>query len=309
MMDPRGIIRLLERNGYRAVILPFSRVKEAKAEMKGLLASGLLDKEFFGECLSSYLKAKTPKTMPRPKSVLIVSSRGLQSTVKFELDGKEYDFVVPPTYADGDITDKMIRGVLKEAQDKDKFRLVRAFPPLKLMAVRGGLAMYGRNNITFVPGYGSFQRLTGYYSDLEAHDDGWGEKKALPKCAKCRACITACPTCAISEDRFLLRAERCIAFMNERSNDHPFPSWVKPDWHNSIVGCMICQRACPYNREQMLRVEEGERFSESETKLLLSGHLSGKNTAVVRAKLKRAGLDASTFPRNLEVLLRRARAP
>jgi len=36
--------------------------------------------------------------------------------------------------------------------------------PIDRLAVRGGLATYGRNNVTYVPGMGSFHRLSAFYS-------------------------------------------------------------------------------------------------------------------------------------------------
>jgi epoxyqueuosine reductase len=35
--------------------------------------------------------------------------------------------------------------------------------PLKSLAVRSGLAAYGRNNVCYVPGMGSFLELVGLY--------------------------------------------------------------------------------------------------------------------------------------------------
>ncbi len=305
-MDSESVLQLLEKNGFHGVIVPYSHVNESRVEIRELLGRGLLDEEFYNENLPKYIDDGAPKAMKSPRSVFIISSPAYPHRITFELDGRGHEFTVPPTYGTGPRTNKALRGVLKEAQADNPFKIVNAYPPLKLMAVRSGLAMYGRNNITYVPGFGSYHRLTAYYTDLEVQADAWGEKKALPKCSKCRSCITACPTAAIPEDRFLLRAERCIACMNERSKEHPFPSWVKPEWHNSIVGCMICQRACPYNRDQKSRIEDGVRFSETETKQLLRDRLSGNKAPALRSKLKQAGLDDSIFPRNLKALLERA---
>ena len=54
----------------------------------------------------------------------------------------------------------------------------------------------------------------------------------------CHACRLSCPTGAISFDRFLLRAERCIVLHNEKRGDLPFPSWMNSSWHNCIIGCL-----------------------------------------------------------------------
>jgi len=304
-MDSKDAVDLLEKNGCRGVFIPFDRLDEVKEEIRRLRREGMLDKSFYDEWMPTYLDAKLPRSMSKPKSILLIAVPATQRKVTFHFNEKAHQFVVPPTYGIGTRITRRLRNILKDGQRNGSFRLVAAFPPLKLLAVRSGLARYGRNNVTYVPGFGSFHRLMAFYSDLEAPEGHWGEKRVHPKCAKCGACVSACPTGAISEDRFLLRAERCLPFMNERTSEHPFPSWVKPEWHNAIVGCMICQRVCPIDRGVIGKIEDGESFSEEETEYLLKGKYSGKKATLIRKKLKRAGLDMSIFPRNLETLLNR----
>ena len=72
--------------------------------------------------------------------------------------------------------------------------------PWKLLAVRSGLAQYGKNNITFIQGLGSFYRLVAFISDLPCAEDNWGEFKSLDDCRNCDACTKACPSGAIGPD-------------------------------------------------------------------------------------------------------------
>ena len=297
------VVELLRRNGYTAIFLPFSRFEEVKNEILELHKSRKLDKEFYDEWMPTYLDAKPPKSMPNPRSILLVSTGNRQRIVTFRLDGRVHRFIVPPTYGMGPKVRSKVRSILRGKRGKMPFRAVNANPPLKLLAVKSGLAMYGRNNITYVPGLGSFHRLIAFYTDVEAPEGNWSEKISLPKCGRCRACLAACPTHAIDDDRFLLRAERCLTCLNERDSSHEFPSWVKQEWHNAIVGCMICQRVCPYNRDFVDQTEDGPCFSEEETRFLLSGRYKNKKGVILEKKLKLAGLDLSIFPRNLQVLL------
>jgi epoxyqueuosine reductase len=131
------------------------------------------------------------------------------------------------------------------------------------------LAQYGKNNITYVNGMGSYHRLVAFISDLPVAQDYWRAPQVLERCENCKACMNACPTGAISTDRFLLNAERCLTFHNERRAD--FPQWIKPAWHNCLVGCLYCQKACPVNKDVPLSIEEGPEFSENETALILQG--------------------------------------
>lgn len=116
------------------------------------------------------------------------------------------------------------------------------------------------------------------------------------------ACLRNCPTGAISTDRFLLHAERCITFYNERSGD--FPGWIEPRWHNCLVGCLHCQSVCPENKDFLDWIEEKEEFSEEETTLLLEVKKSRRFPSSLLTKLVQLELvDYADFlPRNLRVL-------
>jgi epoxyqueuosine reductase len=183
--------------------------------------------------------------------------------------------------------------------------VARAVLPKKLLAVRSGLATYGRNNITYVPGMGSFYRLAAFYSDLPCQKDSWREAQMMAACENCSACLRNCPTGAISADRFLLHAERCIVYHNEQPGDVPFPRWMDPSWHNCLIGCMRCQNVCPQDKELWQWVEEGAEFSEQETALLLEGGPLEQLPAATMEKLEHADLarHAGPLPRNLSVLL------
>jgi epoxyqueuosine reductase len=283
-------------------LVPFEGVESLKREIDSRLKDGSLDpvlhKEYF---VSTF---KIPEGMPRPKSVAVAASPQPSLRLTFRKGGESIKAIVPPTYFDAAETDSLVVEELKKAFG-GKHRFVRAYLPLKLLASRAGLACYGRNNVAYVPGWGSYCRLTAFYSDVEPGEHILQEPKILPDCAGCRLCIDACPTGAISDGSFMVKAELCLTYLNEKPAEVPFPGWVAPSWHNAIVGCMICQRVCPANREVMGWVEDRGDFSEDETEYLLRGDFSDKERAgKLEEKLKRAGLDASGFPRNLEALLR-----
>jgi len=115
--------------------------------------------------------------------------------------------------------------------------------------------------------------------------------------------MKVCPNGVIGEDRFLIRVERCLTFLNEQPAEKEFPGWVDPSAHNAIVGCMHCQRVCPYNKAFIGSYTEGGEFSEIETAYLLEGEFKGEKAKAMEEKLKLIGLDLSIFPRNLQVLL------
>jgi epoxyqueuosine reductase len=174
------------------------------------------------------------------------------------------------------------------------------------LAARSGLGAYGRNNVCYVEGLGSFHRPVALISDLPCPEDTWQEARMMERCQTCQACIRACPTGAITAERFLLHAERCLTFRNEKPGSVPFPAWVDPAWHNCLVGCMICQRVCPENKEVLGWIEEGAEFSQEETALLLEGVPSDQLPDALTEKLAQWDLVdlLDILPRNLGAFLR-----
>jgi epoxyqueuosine reductase len=180
--------------------------------------------------------------------------------------------IVPPTYIDDREVVATVRRELAEflGLSCDLLRPLRA--PLKAVAVRLGLARYGRNNVTYVPGMGSYVQLVGALTDsVLGLPEGWQPQPyaLLPECDSCEACGSACPTGAIGEGRILLHAERCLTNFNELPGD--WPDWLVPAWHNCLLGCLYCQEACPQNLG-CLAVEEADVvFDLEETSALLAG--------------------------------------
>jgi len=109
---------------------------------------------------------------------------------------------------------------------------------------------------------GQFFGLVAVYFDLPAQEDNWREPQMREICRNCSACLRHCPVSAIISERFLLRAELCITFHNEKPSDVPFLAWMDPSWHNCLMGCLHCQRVCPQNREFLHWVEERVEFSQ-----------------------------------------------
>jgi len=126
----------------------------------------------------------------------------------------------------------------------------------------------------------------------------------MERCQTCHACRRSCPTGAVSAERFLLHAERCITFLNEKPGEDPFPDWMDDSWHNCLVGCLRCQEVCPENKELATWVEEGAEFSSEETALLLRGVPPNQLPPGLADKLAQWDLIdlLDVLPRNLTVL-------
>lgn len=263
---------------------------------------GMIDATVYDTYLKDF-GFNPPEQITEARSIVVASKPQPGLKVHFTLDGKDFPAIVPPTYANGLAVNNEAKAILERSLDPGEARFERAYLPLKTLAARTGLSKYGRNNITYIPEHGSFHRLVAFFTDMDLGTDDWQEREALPACKNCRKCIDACPASVISEDRFLIRVERCLTWFNEMPSDKPFPPGYQKEWHNAIVGCMRCQNACPYNQAVKGWMEESERFSEEETRYLLQGEFSDAMAKPMGEKLERCGLDLTTFPRNLKALL------
>jgi epoxyqueuosine reductase len=226
-----------------------------------------------------------------------------QIQVTFTWNGEPLPLIIPPTYVAYRETDKQAEDLVTKVLAPQGYQVAQAVLPKKLLAVRSGLGTYGKNNICYVSGMGSFHRLAAFYSDLPCPEDNWQELQMMDSCQNCSACVRNCPSGAIPSERFLLRAERCITFHNERGGDFPFPAWLDPSWHNCLVGCLDCQRICPQNKDFVEWVEEGAEFSQEETALLLERVSLDQLSAATVRKLEQLDLIEylDGLPRNLGV--------
>jgi epoxyqueuosine reductase len=297
----KSLYTALEKKGFKGSIIPIKRITDLKREIEGAHKKGVYDGTLYQERLTDF-DFGVKERLPEAKSIIITSAPQPQQKVRFDFKGKSYHFTIPPTYSYK--TDEIVGSIFSDILKPEGMNLHPAKLPLKLLAVRAGLAQYGRNNIAYVEGMGSFHRLKAFLSELTPVEDKWGEPQSLELCNKCSACIKICPTAAIVSDRFLIRAERCLTFHNERKD--AFPGWIDSSWHNCLIGCMVCQSACPANEKFYNWFEETERFTEKETDLILRGTRRPQLPKNIINKLQRLNLleDFDLLPRNLDVLVK-----
>ena len=297
-----SIINALEQQGYQGKLVSAEHLYDLKNDIDTLHRQGLFDEEFFTEELSGFDFA-IPDSVPRAKSLIIAAAPQPQVRVTFTLADKELPCIIPPTYSIK--TDHKIEKLLRAQLEPAGFHIQLANIPRKLLAVRSGLARYGKNNITYIKGLGSFYRLAAFVSDLPCPEDCWQDLTFLNECTNCDACTKACPGGAIGAGRFLLHAERCITFHNERQGQ--FPAWINPSWHHCLVGCMVCQKVCPVDKDFRQWVVDGPVFTEAETTAVLQGNSSDHWPQSAIEKFE--GLDLSGYTkvlgRNLEALVKK----
>jgi epoxyqueuosine reductase len=303
-MTPEEVLSKLQvslrEEGYKSTFVSTRHLEDVQSEMVRLQEQGLHLGVVHGRRHAQY-DFTPPRSIPNANSLIVTAARQPKYEARFHLGGKTYPAIIPPTYyVDGeDKAPVIISSVLAN----HGFKMATAAVPVEALAVHSGLVCYGKNNVTYIDDWGSYFRLRAFYSDLPCLTDDWLEPELFDACDDCDACVRECPAKAIAEDRFTFHSDRCLSYMNEE--EAPFPSWVESSWHNSLIGCMRCQDACPANKDQVSWVIPGTEFYEHETTLIVMNvpvaDLPGKTVE----KLKAIHMldDYEVLGRNLRALM------
>jgi epoxyqueuosine reductase len=292
----------LAEAGWQARVVPVERLDDVRARVAEVLDSGELSPDAV-EHLSAELAFELPREAPTPRSVVIGATARPLTQATLVVGGVEHHVPIPPHYAGYFTVPDGLTAALNDALAPAGHRALRCEPPLKTLAAGAGLARYGRNNIVYVDGLGSYLLLAASVTDAPPPGDAvWGPAEQLDRCEKCSACLRACPTGAIRPDRFLLETDRCLTYVNE--DPDPFPDWVEPAWHTCAVGCLRCQQVCPEDATVDLIVAPPEVFDEAESAAILSGDPAAR-TPEMTARLAACGLDysAGLIARNIRALI------
>jgi epoxyqueuosine reductase len=279
-------------------------IQWARADLLARREARELDEELFREVLVSVSTIQLPGWAT---SVVVVATPSATFRVSFDLGDRVLETILPPTYHRYRETFEEVRRDL-QASILPGSRVEQLNAPLKAVASRLGLVRYGRNNISYAAGIGSYLQLCGYVTDaqLPGADRSPQPPMLQDECDGCDTCRLACPTGAIDRDRVLLHAERCLTFANELPG--PWPEWVPATAHHCLLGCLACQRCCPAN-PRLEMAESGVTFTSDETRVLL-GEETPTDRRIedsIREKLAELGQTSSgpVLGRNLRALLDR----
>lgn len=294
----------LANAGFKSSIVSIQHLPDLQDDLGHLLEQEILRGDFYNEIVSRYgldYHFEPPTDFPTAQSIIITAAPQPKVSVKFKLSDNVYSVIIPSTYIHD--TDETASNIISRYLRNKGYGIHDAILPEKPLAVHCGLATYGKNNITYIDGLGSFFRLRAFFSDIPCTSDNWQELKMMDRCKTCAACSKRCPTDAITEDRFLIDATRCITYFNEGEDE--FPEWIDPAWHNCLMGCMICQDICPVNKDYTNWIVEGEEFSEEETLMILKGVSIHELPDETVEKLRKLYMldDDNLLQRNLKVLI------
>jgi epoxyqueuosine reductase len=254
-----------EERGYKVAWGPAEVVERAREAIVARHEGGELDMAFYDDNIEELIASDGS---PGGETVIAVAVPRPAHRVAFDLGTSRFDALLPPTYVRYRETFEEVRRDLA-VNVLGGARVEHLVAPIKTVAAMLGLVRYGRNNITYAEGVGSYLQLCGYIieAQLPASDSArTHEPRLLPECEGCTVCRSTCPTGAIEEDRVLLRAERCITLANE--NPGEWPAFVPPRSHHCLLGCLRCQRSCPVNPKLRIATT-GVCFSAEETARLL----------------------------------------
>lgn len=159
-----------------------------------------------------------------------------------------------------------------------------------------GLGKIGAHGMVITPKYGSFVTLGAILTDAAlapGEDAGY--------CEACGACAAACPTGAIElrggHRRF--DRERCLSHMTQKETLSPEQGRAVAS-AGVVLGCDLCQLACPHNR--CVKPTALPEFRDSLTPVLSEALLDGPAGA-------RYARQAALLRRNLALQRERLRAP
>jgi len=259
------------------------------------------------EVFQSYIadfKYQVPKDFPGAKFLIIVAVSKPIAKIQFQYKNEAHDVYIGSPYYDSGYTEEMVQESLrKRISLPSDFKLVQNRKlHLKLLAVRSGLGIYGRNNLCYVGDMGCFVNLYAFFTDYEGLTDSWEEIKTMKYCETCKICLNNCPTGAIREDEFVIDISKCIPLYNEIPGI--FPPWIPKNAHNALMGCLKCQLKCPGNHRAIKEVYILEGLNEEETQMILDSKIPKENLEEVCQKLKMIDPEDVT-QKNLKYLIQK----
>lgn len=292
------------RNGDKAALFPVSHLQDLKQDVVELKDRNELN-HFQRFIVDELYRLDEPQDFKATSILIVASPQPSVLKLVFTLDGKRIPAPLPASYADKFKSHLRIEGYVQPFLTPRNYRIAYAPQlPHKLSAVRSGLARYGRCNVTFVEGFGSFINLNTFFTDVPCPQDPWREIRAMDACKNCQACLKACPTGAILPQRFLIDNQRCLTYFNEAGGEYSFPEWMDPAVHHTLYGCLRCQMICPANAPYSQRDGGTVEFGAEETVILMQGKSLDCLPENLRLKVERLEMAEylSAIPRNLRAL-------
>ncbi len=307
-MNPGETVRAWAKaRGYRAAVGSGRLLEGVRRTLERHREAGEIDAGFYRENLDSFTYLDGV-SLENPRSIIVVAAPAPAYILTFIVAEKSVETILPPTYVRyrGISTD--VRDELRNALAGSGSRVELLNAPLKALGNRLGLLAYGRNNVGYIDGLGSYFQLVGLVSDMPFDGKDAAQPREewlLPRCQRCRICAAACPTGAIEKERVLLHAEKCYTLFSESLK--PIPKGRKAPSPGCLIGCLRCQELCPEDKGLLRYENAAVAFDAEETEAFLGIKPAAAGPAFDRAQAKFQQLGLSEglllYRRNLKRLL------
>ncbi len=262
-INPSALLAQLQEWGSQ---LGFSQIGVAPVDLRdaepGLLA--WLAQGHHGEMAymarHGLTRARPAELVPGTLSVITARMDYLpQNSVSGSADWVDHEIqrlqeptqAVVSVYARGRDYHKVMRQRLQQLADKLQaqagalgFRVFTDSAPVleAELAVRSGLGWRGKHTLVLHRDAGSFFFLGEIFVDIALTPT----PTETEHCGSCSACISVCPTQAITAP-YRLDARRCISYLTIE-HEGSIPLELRPLIGNRIYGCDDCQLVCPWNK-------------------------------------------------------------
>lgn len=303
-------ITQIESHGFKVRVISIEHIEEIQSDIENTKQTHKDVNNYIGKYLNKF-NYKIPENLLEAKSIIVVAVPQPIVRIHFTLNRKKHAVIMPPMYllnTSSELEEEQkkiseVTTILQEVLTPKNCKVVKTNLPCKLIAVKSGLGAYGKNNICYINSESSFYWIGVYISDMLCENDSWQKSTTMEMCESCDLCLKNCPTGAITNDRFIIHANKCITLQNESKKD--FPKWLEPKWHNSIIGCMRCQIVCPANKNHIKDVEDFAEFDDWETRMILEKTPLGELPKITYRKLELINFieDYDLLARNLNVLI------
>ena len=137
--------------------------------------------------------------------------------------------------------------------------------PLSALIAQAGIGRLLKNGLIDIPPYGTRTALFTLACELPPQDI---VPILPPACGDCGVCASACPAGAIHPKEGL-HAPRCLRTYMEKD---PMPAWVLEKLPG-LLGCEICQSACPRNRQLGFREANTQEQAAFSMPRLIAGDI------------------------------------
>lgn len=242
------IIKSLARDhGFLEVGFSVVRsLDEEKDRLNNWLSMGYHgDMEYMARNTS--MRLNPDELMPGAKSVISLAYNYYMPTsytpgspkVSMYAQGQDYHKVIKKKLK------SLWRDIQSRVEPKSKARYFVDSAPVmeRQWAANAGIGWQGKNTLLIHPRHGSYFFLAEIICDLDLPPDN----PIRDHCGTCTRCIDACPTKAIDDKGYLLKADQCISYLTIETQNE-IPEAFQENLNSWIFGCDICQEVCPWNK-------------------------------------------------------------